>query len=129
EAAARDRSLRYDREGEEHYNVVSAFIKSMRGSDPDAALYWCVRMIEAGDDPLFVLRRMLIFAAEDVGMADPRALEAAAAAEHALHRVGLPEGWIPLSFAVTYLAVAPKSRAFYNALGEVQQEIEHSGAL
>jgi putative ATPase len=129
EAAARDRTLRYDREGEEHYNVVSAFIKSMRGSDPDAALYWCLRMIEAGDDPLFVLRRMLIFAAEDVGMADPRALEVVAAADHAFQRVGLPEGLIPIAFAVTYLAVAPKSKAVFYALGEVQDEIAKSGAL
>jgi putative ATPase len=129
EAAARERSLRYDRDGEEHYNVVSAFIKSMRGSDPDAALYWCVRMIDAGDDPLFVLRRMLIFAAEDVGMADPRALEVVAAADHAFQRVGLPEGMIPIAFAVTYLAVAPKSKAAYHALGEVQEEVRRSGAL
>jgi putative ATPase len=129
EAAARDRTLRYDKEGEEHYNIVSAFIKSMRGSDPDAALYWCVRMIEAGDDPLFVLRRMLIFAAEDVGLADPRAMEVVAAADHAFQRVGLPEGMIPIAFAVTYLAVAPKSKAAYYALGEVQGEIARTGAL
>ena len=129
EAAARDRTLRYDKDGEEHYNLTSAFIKSMRGSDPDAALYWCTRMIDAGDDPLFVLRRMLIFAAEDVGLADPRAMEVVAAADHAFQRVGLPEGMIPLAFAVTYLAVAPKSKAAYYALGEVREEIARSGAL
>jgi putative ATPase len=129
EAAARDRTLRYDKEGEEHYNIASAFIKSMRGSDPDAALYWCVRMIEASDDPLFVLRRMLIFAAEDVGLADPRAMEVVASADHAFQRVGLPEGMIPIAFAVTYLAVAPKSKAAYYALGEVQEEVARSGAL
>lgn len=129
ESAARERTLRYDRDGEEHYNLVSAFIKSMRGSDPDAALYWCLRMIEAGDDPLFVLRRMLIFAAEDVGMADPRALQVVVAADHAFQRVGLPEGLIPIAFAVTYLAIAPKSKAVYQALGEVREEIARSGAL
>ncbi len=129
EAAARDRTLRYDKDGEEHYNVVSAFIKSLRGSDPDGALYWCVRMIEAGDDPLFVLRRMLIFAAEDVGLADPRAMEIVAASDHAFQRVGLPEGMIPIAFAVTYLAVTQKSKAAYNALGEVREEIARSGAL
>ena len=129
EAAARDRTLRYDKDGEEHYNLVSAFIKSMRGSDPDAALYWCVRMIEAGDDPLFVLRRMLIFAAEDVGIADPRAMEVVAASDHAFQRLGLPEGMIPIAFAVTYLSIAPKSKAAYLALGEVRDEIVRTGAL
>ncbi|MEI8256626.1 MAG: replication-associated recombination protein A [Deltaproteobacteria bacterium] len=129
EAAARDRTLRYDKDGEEHHNLVSAFIKSLRGSDPDGALYWCVRMIEAGDDPLFVLRRMLIFAAEDVGLADPRAMEIVAASDHAFQRIGLPEGMIPIAFAVTYLAVTQKSKAAYNALGEVREEIARSGAL
>lgn len=129
ESAARDQTLRYDRDGEEHYNLASALIKSMRGSDPDAAIYWAVRMVEAGEDPLFVLRRLLIFAAEDVGMADPRAIEVVAACDHAFQRVGLPEGMIPLAHAVTYLALAPKSKSAYRALRAVQSEIQKSGAL
>jgi putative ATPase len=123
------RSLRYDRAGEEHYNLASALIKSLRGSDPDASLYWAVRMIEAGEDPLFVLRRLLIFAAEDVGMADPRAIETVVACDQAFQRVGLPEGMIPLAHAVTYLALAPKSKSVYLALRAVQQEIRKSGSL
>lgn len=129
ESAVRDRTLRYDRDGEEHYNLASALIKSMRGSDPDASIYWAVRMVEAGEDPLFVLRRLLIFAAEDVGMADPRAIEVVAACDHAFQRVGLPEGMIPLTHAVTYLALAPKSKSAYRALRAVQAEIQRSGAL
>jgi len=129
ERATRERTLRYDKDGEEHYNLSSAFIKSMRGSDPDAALYWCIRMIDAGDDPLFLLRRMLIFASEDIGLADPRALEMATAADHAFQRLGVPEGLIPLAHAVIYLSVAPKSRAAYDALASVREEIARSGAL
>ncbi|MDP3274246.1 MAG: replication-associated recombination protein A [Deltaproteobacteria bacterium] len=128
-AGSRDRTLRYDRSGEEHYNLSSALIKSLRGSDPDAALYWAVRMIESGEDPLFVLRRLLIFATEDVGMADPRAIEIVSACDHAFARVGLPEGMIPLAHAVTYLALAPKSNRAHLALKSVQQEIARSGAL
>lgn len=123
------RSIRYDRAGEEHYNLASALIKSLRGSDPDASLYWAVRMIESGEDPLFVLRRLLIFAAEDIGMADPRAIETVAACDQAFQRVGLPEGMIPLAHAVTYLALAPKSKAVYLSLRAVQEEIKRSGAL
>ncbi len=129
EGAARDQSLRYDRDGEEHYNLSSALIKSMRGSDPDASLYWAVRMVEAGEDPLFLLRRLLIFAAEDVGMADPRAIEVVASCDHAFQRVGMPEGMIPLAHAVTYLALAPKSKSAYRALRAVQAEVSKSGAL
>ncbi len=129
EAASRERTLRYDKSGEEHYNLASAFIKSMRGSDPDAALYWAMRMIEAGDDPRFVLRRMIIFASEDVGLADSRALELAVAADRAFERLGLPEGLIPLSHAVVYLSIAPKSKSAYNALNAVKAEVERSGAL
>ncbi|HVO93061.1 MAG TPA: replication-associated recombination protein A, partial [Terriglobales bacterium] len=95
--ASQKRPLQYDKAGDEHYNVISAFIKSMRGSDPDAALYWMMRMIEAGEDPLFILRRMVIFAAEDIGNADPRALQVAVAAKDAFHFIGLPEGKIPLA--------------------------------
>ncbi len=129
EAASRERSLRYDRSGEEHYNLASALIKSMRGSDPDAALYWALRMIEAGDDPRFVLRRLIIFASEDIGLADSRALEIAVAADRAFERLGVPEGLIPLSHAVVYLSIAPKSKAAYNALGAVKAVIEKMGAL
>lgn len=129
EASARDQTLRYDRDGEEHYNLASALIKSLRGSDPDAGLYWAVRMVEAGEEPLFVLRRLLIFATEDVGMADPRAIEVVAACDHAFQRVGLPEGMIPLAHAVTYLALAPKSKSTYRALRAVQSEIQKSGTL
>lgn len=121
--------LVYDKGAEEHYNVISAFIKSMRGSDPDAAIYWLARMIEAGEDPLFIVRRMVIFAAEDIGNADPRALQVAVAAQQAVHFVGMPEGRIPLAQAVTYLASAPKSNASYAAIGEAQREVRTSGAL
>ena len=127
--AAQRRMLRYDRDGDEHYNVVSAFIKSLRGSDPDAALYWLVRMLDAGEDPMFVARRMVIFAAEDIGNADPRALQVALAAKDAVHFVGLPEGRIPLAQAVTFLATAPKSNASYAALGRATADVERTGTL
>jgi putative ATPase len=127
--AAQRRSLRYDRQGEEHYNVISAFIKSMRGSDPDAALYYLVRMLEAGEDALFIARRMVIFAAEDVGNADPQALQVAIAVRDAVHFVGLPEGRIPLAQGATYLATAPKSNASYAALNRVTEEVRASGTL
>jgi putative ATPase len=128
-AAARSPTLRHDRDGEDHYNLASAFIKSLRGSDPDASLYYALRLIEAGDDPRFVLRRMIIFASEDIGLADSRALEIAVAADRAFERLGLPEGLIPLSHAVVYLAVAPKSKAAYNALGLVQAAVRDGGSL
>jgi putative ATPase len=121
--------LLYDKGAEEHYNVISAFIKSMRSSDPDAAIYWLARMIEAGEDPLFIVRRMVIFAAEDVGNADPRALQIAVAAQQAVHFVGMPEGRIPLAQAVTYLASAPKSNSAYVAIDEALAEVRKSGAL
>jgi putative ATPase len=122
-------ALRYDKAGEEHYNVVSAFIKSMRGSDPDAALYWLMRMLDAGEDPLFIARRMVVFAAEDIGNADPRALLVALAAKDAFHFVGLPEGRIPLAQAVTYLAAAPKSNASYMAMLAAAKDVAEKGAL
>lgn len=128
-AALQKSPLLYDKGAEEHYNVISAFIKSMRGSDPDAAIYWLARMIEAGEDPLFIVRRLVIFAAEDVGNADPRALQIAMACQQAVHFVGMPEGRIPLAQAVTYLATAPKSNAAYVAVGEAQKEVRQSGAL
>ncbi|HEY5320982.1 MAG TPA: replication-associated recombination protein A [Galbitalea sp.] len=116
-AAAVDRALlRYDRQGDEHYDVISAFIKSVRGSDVDAALHYLARMIEAGEDPRFIARRIMISASEDVGMADPQALLIAVAAADAVQYVGMPEGRIPLAEAVVYLATAPKSNASYMAL-------------
>lgn len=127
--ALQRKPLPYDKGGEEHYNVISAFIKSLRGSDPDAAIYWLMRMLEAGEDPLFIARRMVIFAAEDVGNADPRALQVAVAAKDAFHFVGLPEGKIPLAQAVTYLATAPKSNASYQAMLAAAEDVEARGAL
>jgi len=127
--ALQRKPLQYDKAGDEHYNVISAFIKSLRGSDPDAALYWMIRMIEAGEDPLFIARRMIIFAAEDIGNADPQALQVAVAAKDAFHFVGLPEGKIPLAQAVTYLATAPKSNASYKAMLAAAEDVEEHGAL
>ncbi|WP_369681961.1 replication-associated recombination protein A [Malonomonas rubra] len=127
--AVQKKALLYDKGAEEHYNVISAFIKSMRGSDPDAALYWLARMLEAGEDPLFIVRRMVIFASEDVGNADPRALQIALAVQQAVHFVGLPEARINLAQGVTYLTTAPKSNASYVGLNEAQSEVRKSGAL
>ena len=129
EEAAQQRALRYDKAGEEHYNIISAFIKSLRGGDPDAALYWMTRMLEAGEDPLFIARRMVIFAAEDVGNAEPQALQVAVAAKDAVHFVGLPEGRIPLAQAVTFLATCPKSNAAYRALLAATEEVRRTGPL
>jgi putative ATPase len=129
EEALQKRTLLYDRAGDEHYGVVSAFIKSMRGSDPDAAVYWMARMIEAGEDPLFVLRRMVIFAAEDVGVADPRALSVATAAVDAFRFVGLPEGIIPMTEAAIYLATAPKTNTAITTYAAVKKDIDAHGAL
>ena len=121
--------LRYDRSYEEHYNVVSAFIKSMRGSDPDAAVYYMVRMLEGGEDPSFVCRRMIIFAAEDVGNADPQALQVAVAAKDAWEYLGMPEAAIPMAQAATYLACAQKSNASYKALRAAQEAVRRTGSL
>ncbi len=129
EAAAETKTLLYDKSGEEHYNVASALIKSMRGSDPDAALYWLMRMLEAGDDPLFLLRRLIIFASEDVGNADPRALQVAVAADDAFRRMGMPEGIYPIAHACLYLASCPKSAAVKAAIGAVRAVIAEHGAL
>jgi putative ATPase len=122
-------TLIHDKSGEGHYNVVSAFIKSMRGSDPDAALYWMMRMLEAGEDPLFVLRRMIIFASEDIGNADPQALQLAVAADQAFARLGMPEGMHPLGHCCTYLASAPKSNASYVAWQAAQRDVREHGSL
>ena len=129
EEATSHAPLLYDKGGEEHYNVTSAFIKSMRGSDPDAAVYWLMRMLDAGDDPLFLARRMIIFASEDVGNADPRALLVATAADEAYRRLGMPEGIYPLAHAALYLACAPKSNAVKNAWQRARALVEEHGAL
>jgi putative ATPase len=129
EEAMSQKTLLYDKSGEEHFNVVSALIKSMRGSDPDAAIYWMMRMIEAGDDPLFVLRRLIIFASEDIGNADPRALEIAVAADQAFRRLGMPEGLFAMSQACLYLAAAPKSNASYRAWTAAREDVREHGAL
>jgi putative ATPase len=122
-------TLLYDKSGEEHYNVISAFIKSMRGSDPNASIYWLMRMLEAGEDPLFVLRRMLIFASEDIGNADPRALEVAVSSDAAFRRLGMPEGIFPIAQCCIYLASAPKSNASYKAWTAAQADVRELGAL
>jgi putative ATPase len=127
--AAQGRNLLYDKAGDEHYGVVSVFIKSMRGSDPDAAVYWMTRMIEAGEDPRFVLRRMVIFAAEDVGNADPQALAVTVAALQAVELVGLPEGVLPMTQAVTYLALAPKSNTALTAYAAARKLVNERGSL
>lgn len=117
------KSFLYDKGGEEHYNLISAFHKSLRGSDPDAALYWLGRMLEAGEDPLYIARRMIRFASEDVGNADPQALQVAVSAMEAFHFIGLPEGDLALAQAAVYLATAPKSNAIYMAYQQVKRDI------
>ncbi len=127
--ALAEKTLLYDKSGEEHYNVVSAFIKSMRGNDPDAAIYWMMRMLEAGDDPLFVLRRMIIFASEDVGNADPQALSLAMSADAAFRRLGMPEGLFAMAQCCTYLASTVKSNASYRAWTAAQTDVREHGPL
>lgn len=129
EQALQKKTILYDKAGEEHYNLISAFIKSMRGSDPDAAIYWLARMIEAGEEPLFLARRMVIFASEDIGNADPQAIQVAISAMQAFDFVGMPEGWIPLAQATTYLASAPKSNASYLAYLKAKEDVEKEGYL
>ncbi len=124
EDALQHRALLYDKAGEEHYNIISALHKSLRDSDPDAALYWMGRMLEAGEDPLYIVRRLVRFASEDVGMADPQALVIATSAQQAVHFIGMPEGNLALAQAVVYLATAPKSNALYKAYTRVQQDVE-----
>ncbi len=123
------KALHYDKHGEEHYNLISAFHKSLRGSDPDGAIYWLGRMLAAGEDPLYVARRMVRFASEDVGNADPRALSVALSAMQAFQFVGLPEGDLALVQAAVYLATAPKSNALYASFGKVKQTISQTGTL
>jgi len=127
--AVQQRSPRYDKGGEAHYDIISAFIKSLRGSDPDAALYWLARMLEAGEDPLFIVRRMVILAAEDIGLADPQALGVAVAAQQAVHFVGLPEGYLLMAQAALYLARAPKSNAVITGYQRAKAAVERSGDL
>lgn len=122
--AMQKRMLAYDRDGDSHYDMASALIKSIRGSDPDAALYWMARMIKGGEDPLFIARRLIISAAEDIGNADPNALTVAVSAAEAVRMIGLPEGKIPLAQAATYLAGAPKSNAAYLAINEAMRLVE-----
>jgi putative ATPase len=126
--ALQRRTLLYDRAGDQHYDTISAFIKSVRGSDPDAALYWLVRMIDAGEDPLFIARRIVILAAEDVGLADPQGLVVASAAQQAVHLIGLPEGYFPLAEATVYLALAPKSDSLKTARGRLEADLAETRA-
>jgi putative ATPase len=127
ERALQQRHLLYDRAGDQHYDIVSALIKSVRGSDPDAAVYWMARMLEAGEDPLFVARRLVILAAEDVGLADPQALPVAMAAQQAAHFVGMPEAVLPLTEAALYLALAPKSNSALTSYGAARELIKETG--
>jgi putative ATPase len=127
EEALQQKTLLYDQAGEEHYNIVSAFIKSLRGSDPDAAVYYLTRMLEAGEEPRFVLRRMVIFASEDIGNADPQALQLAVAALQAVELVGLPEGVLPMSQAAIYLALAPKSNTALTAYAAARRLVQEHG--
>ena len=124
EEAMQHRALLYDKAGEQHYDLISALHKSLRGSDPDAGLYWLGRMLEAGEDPLYIARRLVRFASEDVGMADPQALTIAVAAQQAVHFVGLPEGNLALAQAAVYLATAPKSNSLYRAYSRVQEDVQ-----
>src|SRR6202167_609879 len=126
--ALQKRILLYDKTGEEHYNLISALHKSVRNSDPDAALYWLARMLEAGEDPLYVARRVVRMAVEDIGLADPNALALCMAARDAVDFIGMPEGNLALAQAVVYLALAPKSNALYTAYAEVQQDVEATAA-
>ena len=122
------RSLLYDKTGEEHYNLISALHKSMRNSDPDAAIYWMCRMLEGGENPLYIARRLIRFASEDIGMADSRALQVAVAAYQACHFLGMPECDVHLTHAVTYLSLAPKSNALYKACEECKADVKHKKA-
>ncbi len=126
--ALQKRILLYDKTGEEHYNLISALHKSVRNSDPDAALYWLGRMLEAGEDPLYIARRVVRMAVEDIGLADPNALSLCMAARDAVDFIGMPEGNLALAQAVVYLSVAPKSNALYTAYGNVQQDVERTAA-
>src|SRR5438876_8539708 len=124
EEVMQHRALLYDKTGDQHYDTISALHKALRGSDPDAGLYWLARMLEAGEDPLYIVRRLIRFASEDVGMADPQALLVCVAAQQAVHFVGLPEANLALAQAVVHLATAPKSNALYEAYSRVQEDVQ-----
>ena len=126
EEALQHRTYLYDRQGDAHYDTISAFIKSVRGSDPDAALYWLARMIEAGEDPLFIVRRMVILASEDVGLADPQAMVIATACQQAVHFIGLPEGFFPMAETALYLALAPKSNSVGSSYGAALRDVQET---
>ncbi len=128
EGALQTKALLYDKSGEEHYNIISAFHKSLRGGDPDAALYWLARMLEAGEDPLYIARRMVRFASEDIGNADPQALLVAIAAKDAVDFIGMPEGDLALAQAAVYLATAPKSNAIYRAYTKAKEDVTEKEA-
>ena len=123
------RVLVYDKAGDQHFDVISAFIKSIRGSDPDASIYWLARMVEAGEDAMFIARRLVISAAEDIGLADPAALSIAVAAQQAVHAIGMPEGYLPLSEATIYLALAPKSNSALRAFSAAREDVRELGAI
>jgi putative ATPase len=126
EEALQHRTYLYDRQGDAHYDTISAFIKSLRGSDPDASLYWLARMIEAGEDPLFIVRRMVILASEDVGLADPQAMVIATACQQAVHFVGMPEGFFPMAETALYLALAPKSNSVGSSYTRALEDVERT---
>jgi putative ATPase len=126
--ALQKRVLLYDKDGEEHYNIISALHKSVRNSDPDAALYWLARMLEAGEDPLYIARRVVRMAVEDIGLAEPNALALCMAARDAVDFIGMPEGNLALAQAVVYLSIAPKSNALYTAYSAVLQDVEQTAA-
>jgi putative ATPase len=124
--AAQRRAATYDKSGDDHYDAISALHKTMRGSDPDAALYWLARMLERGDDPLYVIRRVVRFASEDIGLADPQALTICMAAQQAVHFIGLPEGALAIAEAVVYCALAPKSNSLYRGYGEARDDVTNT---
>ncbi len=128
-ASLQQNPLAYDKDGEMHYDIISAFIKSIRGSDPDAAIYYLARMIEGGEDPTFIARRLVISASEDIGLANPNALLLANAAFDTVAKIGMPEGRIPLAEATVYLATSPKSNSAYNAINSALQYVRETGNL
>src|SRR5574344_938732 len=125
--ALQQNPMAYDKDGEMHYDIISAFIKSIRGSDPDAAIYYLARMIEGGEDPLFIARRLVISASEDIGLANPNALLLANAAFDTVSKIGMPEGRIPLAEATVYLATSPKSNSAYNGIDSALQLVRNTG--
>jgi putative ATPase len=126
EESLQHRTYLYDKQGDAHYDTISAFIKSLRGSDPDAALYWLARMIESGEDPLFIVRRMVILASEDVGLADPMAMVVATACQQSVHFIGMPEGFFPMAECALYLALAPKSNSVGSSYGAAMRDVEQT---